>query len=436
MSLPATTKIGYDVLSFVSAPDTPPAALSIPPISPKRWWALLLLFLSIAINLLDRQVLSLMAPLIRDELSLSNTEYSYILFFFLLGLTLFQLPAGHFLDRFGARIGLAVIMAWWSAANALHALAQNVGQLSFFRFLLGAGECGNYSGGIKAISQWFPPHERALAGGIFNSGTLAGAALAPLLIVPLGLAVGWRWTFVIPSLLGLLWLIPWLRFYRDRPAVAQPVGPGGARPPVSHLSIGRLFRARQVWGAVSVRALAGPVVHFYWYWLPEYLKRERHFSMEEIGMTAWAPYLSAGLGNVVGGGLSSSLMRRGMSADRARKTAFVSGAALASCSLAVPLAKTSAGALLAISMATAGVAMLAATHIGMLTDLFAEKTLARLTGVTGVGEGLMNMVLMVATGMVVDAFSYTPVFLAAGVMPLLALLSVFVLVRRIERVEL
>lgn len=422
--------------NFVSAAPASPAALNAPPVSPKRWWALLLLFLSIAVNLLDRQVLSLMAPLIRDELALSNTEYSYILFFFLLGLTLFQLPAGHFLDRFGARIGLAVIMVWWSAANALHALANNVWQFCGFRFLLGAGECGNYSGGIKAISQWFPPHERALAGGIFNSGTVLGSAFAPLVIVPLGLSLGWRWTFVVPSALGLLWLIPWLMSYRDRPPPEAPVQAAAAPVQTSGLTYSRLFSVRQVWGAVAVRALGGPVVHFYWYWLPEYLKRERSFSMEEIGMTAWAPYLSAGLGNVVGGGLSSALMRRGMSADRARKIAFITGATLASCSLMVPAAKTSAGALLAISVATAGVAMLAATHIGMMTDLFSEKALARLTGVTGFGEGLVNMVLMVATGMVVDAFSYTPVFLAAGIMPLLALLSVFVLVRRIERVEL
>ena len=393
-----------------------------------------MLFLSIAINLLDRQVLSLMAPLIRDELSLSNTEYSDILLFFLLGMTLFQLPAGQFLDRFGARAGLAAIMVWWSAANALHATARNVWQLCGFRFLLGAGECGNYSGGIKAISQWFPPHERALAGGVFNSGTVIGAALAPLVIVPLGLSLGWRWAFVLPSVLGLLWLVPWLMIYRDRPAPES--GSGVATAPAAGLKLSRLLQVRQVWGAVLVRAMGGPVIHFYWYWLPEYLRRERAFSMEEIGMTAWAPYLSAGLGNVLGGGLSSSLMRRGMGADRARKTAFVAGAALASSSIAAPWAQTSAGALTAISLATAGVAMIAATHIGMLTDLFSEKTLARLTGVTGMGEGLVNMVLMVATGVVVDAFSYTPVFLAAGLMPLLALASVFVLVRKIERVEL
>ena len=396
----------------------------------KRWWVLGLLFLSIAVNLFDRQVLSLMAPLIRDELELSNQQYSYILFFFLLGMTLFQIPAGQMIDRKGARFGLAAIMLWWSVANGLHALARNLWQFCTFRFLLGAGECGNYSGGIKVISQWFPAHERALAGGIFNAGTVIGAAAAPLIIVPIGMSWGWRSAFVIPSALGLIWLIPWLLTFRDR----VPEG-GIAKPGAAALPLAALFARRQVWGAVLVRALGGPVTHFYWYWLPEYLKRERNFSMEEIGMTAWAPALSAGLGNVIGGGVSGYLMRRGMSVDGARKTAFVIAAALACCSIATTFVESSMTALAAMSIATFGVATMAATHIGMLTDLFDDKVLARLTGVTGAGEGLVNMVLMVAVGVVVDRFSYGPVFVAAGLMPLLALGSVFVFVRKIERVD-
>ncbi|MEZ5395140.1 MAG: MFS transporter [Bryobacterales bacterium] len=157
--------------------------------------------------------------------------------------------------------------------------------------------------------------------------------------------------------------------------------------------------------------------------------------MEEIGMTAWAPALSAGLGNVIGGSLSGYLMKRGMGVDKARKIAFVVAALLACCSMATTFVEGWLAALIAMSIATFGIATMAATHIGMLTDLFDDKVLARLTGVTGAGEGMVNMVLMVAVGAVVDRFSYGPVFVAAGLMPLLALASVFVFVRRIERVE-
>jgi MFS transporter, ACS family, hexuronate transporter len=274
-----------------------------------RWGILALLFLSMFVNLLDRQVLSVLNPLIREELQLTNTQYSYILFAFLLGMTLFQAPAGMLLDRRGARFGLPFLMLVWSLANALHSLARSVGQFCAFRFLLGAGECGNYSGGIKVIAQRFPPQERALAAGIFNSGTVVAALIAPWLIVRISQEWGWRAAFVVPSVLGLLWIFPWLAFYRDRRRHAATRAKVG---------VGPLLRTRQLWGLILARAIGGPVIHFYWYWLPAYLKEERHFSMEKIALLAGIPFLFSAAGSVVGGWLSSQLMSRGWTADSAR----------------------------------------------------------------------------------------------------------------------
>jgi ACS family hexuronate transporter-like MFS transporter len=386
---------------------------------------LALLFFSIAINLLDRQVLSVLAPVIRDELGLSNQQYSYIVVSFMLGMTLFQVPAGALLDRWGARRGLPLLMLWWSAANALHAAARGVWHFCACRFLLGAGECGNYSGGIKVISQWFPPRERALAGGIFNSGTVIGAFVAPAIIVAISARFGWRWSFVMPSVLGLLWIGPWLLLYRDR---EQKAAEGGR--------VKGLLRRRQVWGVMLMRMLGGPVVHFYWYWLPEYLRRERHFSMEMIGAYAGIPFLFAGLGNIAGGWFSGQLMRRGWSADRARKTSFVLSAGLCASSLAVPLVSGELAAVGVICAATFGISAYTATHIGALTDLFPQRAMARIAGLTGAGEGAMNIVLTLATGVVVDRFSYVPVFAAAGLMPLLGVAALFAFIRRVEPVEI
>ena len=393
----------------------------------ERWTVLLLLFLSIAVNLVDRQVLSVLAPVIRDELHLTNTDYSWVLFSFLLGMTLFQAPAGVLLDRKGARIGLPLLMLFWSAANALHSIGRTVRQFCVFRFLLGAGECGNYSGGIKVVGQWFPPHERALAGGIFNSGTVIGAFFAPYLIVRISQAFGWRAAFLLPRARGLLWIAPWLMLYRDR---AQPAADRESSPGAS-----LLLRRRQWWGAMLMRAIPGPVVHFYWYWLPEYLKRERHFSMEAIGLLAGIPFLFAGLGNIGGGWFSGLLMRHGWSADRARKTAFVSAAALCLVSMIVPLAPGEGLPVALICVATFGMACFVANHIGMLTDLFPQQVLARAAGMTGIGEGIMNMIMMLATGWVVDHYSYLPVFLAAGLMPALGVVALFAFVRRIELLQ-
>jgi ACS family hexuronate transporter-like MFS transporter len=391
----------------------------------RKWGVLALLFLSITINLVDRQVLSILAPVIRDELHLTNTQYSYILFSFLLGMAVFQVPAGTLLDRHGTRWGLPVLMLWWSGANALHAGARSVAQFCAFRFLLGAGECGNYSGGIKVIAQWFPPAERALAGGLFNSGTVIGAFAAPPVIVGIAQTFGWRWAFVLPSVLGLAWIVPWLFFYREREPEKKLLSAPPLRP---------LLGLRQVWGVLLMRMLGGPVVHFYWYWLPEYLKRERHFSMEKIALLAGIPFLFAGLGNILGGWFSGWLMRRGRTADRARKTSFVLSTVLCATSMLVPVVPGELPAIALICTATFGVAAYTATHIGTLTDLFSQGVLARITGVTGVGEGVMNMTLMVATGVVVDHFSYLPVFVAAGLLPAAGAVMLFTLVRRIEPV--
>jgi ACS family hexuronate transporter-like MFS transporter len=392
----------------------------------RRWGILALLFVSLAINLLDRQVLAVLAPVIRDELQLSNTEYSYVVASFLAGLTLAQLPSGMLLDRLGARVGLPVLMTIWSAANALHAVARTVVQLCGFRFLLGVGECGNYSAGVKVIGQWFPQRERALAGGIFNSGTVLGAFFAPYLIVRIAQEFGWRWAFVVPSLLGLLWIVPWMWGYRDRIAEVRAVGEAAG--------LRELVGRRQVWGAVLIRALAGPVIHFYWYWLPEYLKRERNFSMEMIGLYAGIPFLFAGLGNLGGGWFSSFLIHRGWSVDHARKLAFAGCGLLCLLSSVVPLVPGEAAALVLICLATMALGGIAANHIGLLTDLFSARILARLTGLTGMFEGVVNLAVTLATGVVVDRMGYLPVFVAAGLMPVAAVGALFLLVRKVERV--
>jgi ACS family hexuronate transporter-like MFS transporter len=220
----------------------------------------------------------------------------------------------------------------------------------------------------------------------------------------------------------MLWIVPWLLFYRDRARVAAGESP----------RFGPLLHFRQVWGAMLMRMLGGPVVHFYWYWLPEYLKRERHFSMEMIGTLAGVPFLFAGLGNIAGGGFSSFLMRRGWTADRARKTTFLLSVILCFSSMLVPLAPGEKLPVALICVASFGIAAYTATHIGMLTDLFPQRVLAGITGLTGVGEGVMNMILMVATGVVVDRFSYLPVFMAAGLMPALGLAALYGLIRKIE----
>ena len=392
----------------------------------RRWWILLLLFLAMTVNFLDRQVLSLVAPVLRDELKLSNTQYGTIVFCFLLGMTVGQIPAGLLMDRKGARAGFTLILSWWSVANMLHALSRTMTQLASLRFLLGLGECGTYSGGVKVIGQWFPVQERALAAGIFNSGSLVGAIVAPPLIVFLMLKLGWPAAFLIPSAAGLLWLIPWLSVYHD-PSPQIRVNAAEPAPGVM-----RLLAMPAVWGVILMRSFGGPVTHFYWYWLPEYLRRERGMSLEMIGMFAWLPFFCGGLGNIGGGWFSSWLMLRGWSVNRARKTAFVLATVLCLMALLVPPAPNAAVALGLICLAALGINAFAANLMGLIADLFPQQSLARVSSLTGVGDGAMSMTMMFLVGVAVDRFSYLPVFVAAGLFPVVSLASLLGLVGEIR----
>jgi len=410
--------------------------------SPFRWRVLALLFFSITINLLDRQVLSVAAPVLRDTLGITATGYGKIVFAFMLGMALTQLPAGMILDRWGPRRGLAAMCGWWSAANLLHAFARTVPQFAVFRFLLGMGECGNYSGGLKVIARWFPARERALAAGIFNSGSLAGPIIAVPLVTWLMLRFGWPAAFLLTGSLGFLWAVAWGLVYRD--PEGSKVQVPGSRPPQAgsrnlelettnlELGLGRLFRIRQTWGVFLVRALAGPVSQFYWYWLPEYLKRERHLSLEMIGLLAWIPYFCGGVGNLAGGWFSSHLIRRGWGVDSARKMAFGLAVLLTATSGLIPFVSSAAAAMALICAAVLGINAFASTFMASLADIFPERAVARVAGITGLGDSSMSMFVMLATGAIVDRFSYLPIFISAACAPMLALAVIFLVVRRVE----
>lgn len=408
-----------------------------------RWWVLALLFLSIAVNLLDRQVLSVAAPLLRDTLGISATGYGRIVFAFMLGMSLMQLPAGMLLDRWGPRLGLSVLCVWWSSANMLHALARTVPQFAVCRFLLGMGECGNYSGGLKVIARWFPAEERALAAGIFSSGSLAGPILAVPLVTWLMLRFGWQMAFVATGSLGFAWALAWLLLYRPpdsgRRNLVPPASslrlsepPGVEQGATGEPSLRRLFQLRQTWGLLVMRALSGPVAQFYWYWLPEYLKRERHLSLATIGLIAWVPYFCGGVGNLAGGWLSGHLIRRGWRIDSSRKFMYVLSALLAALGGLVPLVSSTEVALVLICAAVLGINAGAAVFLASITDIFPERVIARVVGITGLGDGAMSMFLMLVTGIVVDRFSYLPVFLSSACAPIVAAIVFLLVVRRIE----
>ncbi len=396
--------------------------------SNKRWLLAGLLSASIAINLVDRQVLNFLGPTLRTNFHWTATQFSWIAAAFQVGMMSGQVPAGMFLDAAGTRAGLATLLVLWSALGAGHALAASLTAFIIIRFFMGMAQCGNYGAGIKAVAGLFPAETRSSAGGVFNAGAQLGSVIAPPLVVYLAHVAGLEMAFVIPAVVGLVWLIPWFLTYpgkqQSQAATGQKAGPT--------ISFAKLLQNRKVVGLFLVRCCSGPLTTFYWVWLPQYLKSERKMPLALIGTLAWLPYLAGATGNVAGGFISDRLVRRFGSIDKARKVGFTCAFLLSALSAAVPLAPSIPMALGLISLVLFGNQWVAATYIATVGDTFPANVAGRVNGLAGFGDSAATLIAVLATGVIVDHYSYTPVFIAAGTLPLLAMASVFFVLRRIE----
>ena len=396
-----------------------------------RWTVVGLLSSSIAINLIDRQVLSVLAPVLREEMHLSATEYAYITAAFQLGMMAGQVPVGALMDRVGTRTGLAAIFVAWSLVGGAHALASGLAGFIVLRFLMGVSECGNYTAGIKAIAALFPSSTRASAGGLFNAGAQLGSLVATPLVVFIATRLGWRPAFLIPSAVGLLWLVPWLALFpRTHGSASAP-----ASAPMRSIPLTRLMRHRKVLGLFLIRVFSGPITTFYWAWLPLYLRTGRQMSFAAIGLLGWLPNLFGMTGNIVGGLLTDRLVRITGSADRGRKLAFTAAFGLSALSMAMPFVGSNVVALALMGLALFGNQWVAATYIGTVGDVVPHEVAGRVNGLAGFGDSTSVLVAQLAIGVVVDRYSFTPVFIGAGVFPMLALASVLFVLGRIERAE-
>jgi len=390
------------------------------------WWIAILLLISMTVNFMDRLVLGSVAPTLQSTLHFSSTQYSYIVFTFTLGMTLGQIPAGALIDRIGFRTAMPGLCVGWSLTNALQALARTVSAFSGLRFVMGLFECGNYPAGVKAVGELFPPDQSAFALGIFNSGSILGSVIAPPVVVFLTVHYGWRAAFILPSLVGLIWVLPWL----------QACGPGSKRRAVAlqeKISLGDLLRPRQVWGIVLMRAFTGPLTTFYWFWLPLYLVRGRGVTLASMAGMASLAYLLGGVGQAGGGYFSGWLIRLGYSVDASRKFTFAGGGLIAAVgTFLVPMAGSARVADLLAGLGILGANIMSNIQITIITDVFPKSAQARVTSLTGVGEGLMNMGMSLVTGFLVDHFSFLPVFAAAAALPVAAILGLFFLLRKCQ----
>jgi MFS transporter, ACS family, hexuronate transporter len=390
-----------------------------------RWIVLSLLLAITIINFIDRQTVSVLAPVLRQALHLSNEQYGRIVAAFQFGMMSGEFPMGWIMDRWGVRLGLAGAVLWWSLATGAQSFTRSGLQLGFSRFWMGTGECGNYSGGMKAIFRLFGPTDRTLAIGIFNTGSMIGATLAPPLIVYLEQRYGFRAAFLAPAALGVVWVPLWLYFYRD-------LRPQGGMPSQT-ISLTALLRQSSSWAVMLCRFFIGPVMQFYWYWIPSYLYEVRHLTLLQVGFLGWIPFFLGDTGGIAGGWCAGWLQRRGLSIYNVRRITMYGSAALCLSSLAVPYLANEAAAFLAIGIAVMADNFLSANMFGAVTDLFPDHAVGRATGLTGVAGGLSGLLFPLLTGYLVDRVSYAPVFFMVALMPLVGTTLLFVLGRQYRR---
>jgi ACS family hexuronate transporter-like MFS transporter len=406
-----------------------------------RWYVLGLLFAATAISYIDRQNLIVIAPMLRDELGISNSGYAQILSAFLLSYTIMQVVTGWLIDKIGTRKGFAVIMAWWSIAAMLHAFGDSVVSFSIYRFLLGAGEAGSWAACVKSVAEWFPHKERGKANALWGFGTSVGLVVSVPVVAWIALVVGWQYSFVMTGLLGLIWLVIWLKFYRlpeEHPAVTeaelqhihQDKDEDNSSRAMPKIPFFTLLKSRNVWAIILARSLADPCIWFYLSWIPEFLKRTADFSLTDIAKFAWIPFVSHGTGILLSGFISDWLYHRGMKVVSARFTVMLIGMLCMFVGLLAAFQFNIFVVFLAISTATFGFGLWGPNMMTLCGEAFPRNVIGSVTGLGGMGAGVGGIGFTLLTGWTLDNYGYSPVFIMAGIIPLLAIFVLYYLFDR------
>ena len=394
-----------------------------------RWWIVAVLFCGSVANYLDRVALSIVAPTIRDEFGLSNIQYAWIVNTFLVAYTFSYALGGRVADWLGTRLSFYLSVSWWSVVASLHSLCQGFFSLAALRFLLGMGEAGFFPSEIKAISEWFHPSDRGKAVGVLLMGISVGALLAPPVVAGLTLRYGWRTAFLLTGILGFFLLIPWSFLYRNpgqHPWVSakerEYLSETRAvdREVQGFLGMGSFLRHRAVWTLISARVLADSSWYFYLFWTPEYLVRERSFSMAMVGGLLWVPFLAADLGNVAGGWTSSFLIRRGFSISFSRKACMVGFTAIVPLGIFVNTVSGPGWVIALLALSLFGFAGWAANVHTVITDLAPSHSVGTLFGLAGCAGSIGAIFLQGLIGHLADRGEYSVVFWLVGGLPVIS----------------
>ena len=422
------------------------------PIPSLRWWIGGLLFTSTVINYLDRQTFSLLAPYLKLEYHWTNTDYANIAIAFRVAYSIGQTVFGKMMDRVGTRRGLTLTVIWYSIISMLTSAARGFYSFATFRFLLGAGESANWPAATKAVSEWFPKRERALATALFDSGSSIGGAVAPFIVLGIYSRWGWRPAFMIPGTLGFLWLIAWRWLYyppgehrRIGPAELEMIvadkreadAPQAGKPGPGWLD---LLKLPQTWGTIIAKTFTDPVFFFITEWFPIYLVA-KGIELKSGLIAVWIPFVAADVGSFVGGGVSGYLIKRGWPLGAARKALIVVGGI--GMTMLIPTIFTTNLYLIAFLFAVATFTYAGYTTMANVlpSDLFGSESVASVSGFSGTGAGIGTIVAFKLIGYFSDArqatgtHSFDPIIIMAGLIPFVGMILVLLLVRNTDATD-
>ena len=406
-----------------------------------RWRIAILLAVITTINYIDRSVFGVVAPMIREQFDIGDADYGLITSGFLLAYGIGQLISGPLIDRLGTKRAFSLAAVFWSVATILHALGRGLWSFFALRILLGLAEAANFPAASKAVAQWFPANERSTAVAIFMLGAGLGAIITPPLTVWTLQTLGWQWAFIIPGSLGLIWVFLWQRWYH-LPETHPTIEPAEKALILEQRSNQQsqgswtaLLSYREFWGILIARVVSDFPFYFFLFWLPQYLIDVRGFDLRAIAMFAWLPWVAADLGALTGGSLSSALVTRGYTINRARKTVIWLGAVLVA--LAVIPAYYTASSALALALICFGlfaIQVKGSVFFTLPTDLFPADRVATVWGVFGAVGSLGGSLLGLLAGYLIQEAGYESVFLLIASLHLVSALLLQVFVPKIDLV--
>ncbi|MDO7136780.1 MULTISPECIES: MFS transporter [Algibacter] len=419
-----------------------------------RWWIISLICLATVINYIDRTAFGVMWPEMGKDLGMDESDYAIMLNVFMITYALGKFLSGKLYDIIGTRMGFTVSIVVWSVASIFHAFARGLVSLTLFRALLGLGEAGNWPGAVKSNGEWFPVKQRAIAQGIFNAGASLGSVIAPVLIAYLYGHFGWRTTFIIIGAIGLLWVIPWLFINKTTPET-HPWITDEERNLIMNsrteaiasvevkkekekgLSVLQILSYKESWGVLASRFFIEPIWWLFVGWMPLYLHSKFGFSIAEIGSTIWISYLGGMAGSLIGGWYSGKLMET-KTVDAARKITITIGCSLIFLGLLgiifLVTEKNPMTFIYIVSVVLFGFQFAIGNIQTISSDLLRGPSVGTLAGLAGTVAAFSVIIMNTLIPLIAEV-SYTPAFVVIAVLAPMAVLSIFILIRKIEQVE-